>query len=73
MLKEKIMSVYAVLGDVLPNVDPERAAVIRQCRRNLEAVAEQAEALETVQVMARALAFCCTDCSTPAEETACHG
>ena len=47
MLKEKILSVHAVLGEVLGNVrDEDNADLLRACRRNLDAAAEQAGALE---------------------------
>lgn len=46
MLKQEIMSVHAALGGVLGKVDPDGAELVRQCRRNLVAAAEQAEELE---------------------------
>lgn len=47
MLKQEIMSVHAALGGVLGKLDPDGADLVRQCRRNLDAAAEQAEALES--------------------------
>lgn len=47
MLKEKIQSVQAALGEVLGNTKSEDdAELLRCCRRNLASIAEQAEALE---------------------------
>ena len=46
MLKQEIMSVHAALGGVLGKLDPDGAALVRQCRRNLDAAAEQAGELE---------------------------
>lgn len=46
MLKQEIMSVHAALGGVLGKVDPDGAELVRQCRRNLVAAAEQAGELE---------------------------
>ena len=47
MLKENLLSILAALGKVQGNAkDEEQAALVRGCRRNLEAAAEQAEALE---------------------------
>lgn len=46
MLKQKIMSVHAALGGVLGKLDPDGAELVRQCRRNLNAAAEQAGELE---------------------------
>lgn len=46
MLKQEIMSVHAALGGVLNKLDPDGAALVRQCRRNLDAAAEQAGELE---------------------------
>lgn len=47
MLKQEIMSVHAALGGVLGKVDPDGAELVLQCRRNLVAAAEQADALES--------------------------
>lgn len=47
MLKEEILSIRAALGGVLGKLDPDGAELIRRCRRNLDAVAEQAEELES--------------------------
>lgn len=46
MLKQEIMSVHAALGGVLGRLDPDGADLVRQCRRNLDAAAEQAGELE---------------------------
>ena len=47
MLKENLMSILAALGEVQGNAkDEEQAALVRGCRDNLRAAAEQAEALE---------------------------
>lgn len=46
MLKQEIMSVHTALETVLRRVDVEGAEVVRQCRRNLAAAAEQAGELE---------------------------
>lgn len=46
MLKQEIMSVHAALGGVLGKLDPDGAELVRQCRRNLDAAAEQAGELE---------------------------
>ena len=40
------MSVHAALGGVLGKLDPDGAALVRQCRRNLDAAAVQAGELE---------------------------
>jgi len=47
MLSEELKSIQATLGRLLNRVDPECANTIRQCRRNLEAAAEQAEIMES--------------------------
>ena len=47
MLKENLLSILAALGKVQVNAkDEEQAALVRGCRDNLRAAAEQAEALE---------------------------
>lgn len=47
MLKENLLSILAALGEVQGNAkDEEQAALVRGCRDNLRAAAEQAEALE---------------------------
>lgn len=47
MLKENLMSILAALGEVQGNTrNEEQAALVRGCRENLRAAAEQAEALE---------------------------
>ena len=47
MLKENLLSILAALGKVQVNAkDEEQAALMRGCRDNLRAAAEQAEALE---------------------------
>ena len=53
MLKEELMSIHAALGIVENLSEGEEmkiwhvAELVRGCRRNLEAAAEQAEALES--------------------------
>lgn len=48
MLKENLLSILAALGEVQGNTkNEEQAALVRGCRDNLRAAAEQAEALET--------------------------
>lgn len=47
MLKENLLSIWAALGEVQGKAkDEEQAALVRGCRDNLRAAAEQAEALE---------------------------
>lgn len=47
MLKENLLSILAALGEVQGKTkDKEQAALVRSCRDNLRAAAEQAEALE---------------------------
>lgn len=46
MLSEELKSIQLALSAVLPKANPEGAAIIRLCRRNLEAAAEQAEEME---------------------------
>ena len=47
MLKENLMSILAALGEIQGNTkNEEQAALVRGCRDNLRAAAEQAEALE---------------------------
>ena len=47
MLKENLLSILAALGKVQVNAkDEEQSALVRGCRDNLRAAAEQAEALE---------------------------
>lgn len=47
MLKENLLSILAALGEVQGNTkNEEQAALVRGCRDNLRAAAEQAEALE---------------------------
>lgn len=47
MLKENLLSILAALGEVQGKAkDEEQAALVRGCRDNLRAAAEQAEALE---------------------------
>ena len=47
MLKENLLSILAALGEVQGNAkNEEQAALVRGCRDNLRAAAEQAEALE---------------------------
>lgn len=48
MLKEKLLSILAALGEVQGHTKNEDVAeLVRGCRRNLEAAAEQADALES--------------------------
>lgn len=47
MLKENLMSILVVLGEVQGKAkDEELAALVRGCRNNLRAAVEQAEELE---------------------------
>lgn len=46
MLTEEITSIHGALGAVLSRVDVESADVVRLCRRNLTALAEQVAELE---------------------------
>lgn len=47
MLKDELTSIQAALGEVQGHIrDEDVAELVRGCRRNLEAAAEQAEALE---------------------------
>ena len=47
MLKENLLSILAALGEVQGHAkNEEQAALVRGCRDNLRAAAEQAEALE---------------------------
>lgn len=47
MLKENLLSILAALGEVQGKAkDEEQAVLVRGCRDNLRAAAEQAEALE---------------------------
>lgn len=48
MLKENLLSILAALGEVQGHTkDEDVAELVRGCRRNLEAAAEQADALES--------------------------
>lgn len=47
MLSEELRSIHRALGNVLGRLDPDGADLIRQCRRNLDAAAEQAAELES--------------------------
>lgn len=47
MLKQEIMSIHEASGGMLRRLDPHGAELVRQCRRNLVAAAEQAEELES--------------------------
>ena len=42
MLSEELWSIHIALGEVLGKLDPDGADLVRQCRRNLNAAAEQA-------------------------------
>ena len=46
MLSEELWSIHIALGEVLGKLDPDGADLVRQCRRNLNAAAEQAVDLE---------------------------
>lgn len=48
MISNNIKTVHMALGGLLHKVDDETAAVIRLCRKDLMATAEQAEELESV-------------------------
>lgn len=48
MLQEKFLSIQDALGKIQGNAkDEEQAKLIRGCRENLQAAAEQAESLES--------------------------
>ena len=47
MMHEKAMSIHAALGEMLPRVSAEDAEKLRICRRNLAALADLAQQLET--------------------------
>lgn len=46
MLSEELWSIHIALGEVLGKLDPDGADLVRQCRRNLNAAAEQVVELE---------------------------
>lgn len=46
MLSEELRSIHIALGNVLGRLDPDGADLVRLCRRNLDAAAEQAAELE---------------------------
>ena len=46
MLHEELQSIRSALGGVLGKLDPDSSDLVRQCRRNLDAAAEQAKELE---------------------------
>ena len=46
MLHEELQSIHTTLGSVLGKLDPDSSDLVRQCRRNLDAAAEQAKELE---------------------------
>lgn len=46
MLSDELRSIKEALGGLLGKVDPETAEILRVCRRNLEAAADDAENLE---------------------------
>lgn len=52
MLHEELQSIRSALGNVLGRLDPDGAALVRQCRRNLDAAADQARELENRLVVA---------------------
>ena len=45
MLHEELQSIRSALGGVLGRLDPDGADLVRQCRRNLDAAADQAKEL----------------------------
>lgn len=46
MLSGELKNIRETIGTILGKVDPENAELLRQCRRNLEVVEEQAANLE---------------------------
>lgn len=46
MLSEELKSIRGALGELMSKVDAESAALLRQCRKNLEAAEEQARTME---------------------------
>ena len=46
MLSAELKSIRAALGELLGKVDVESAELLRLCRRNLEAAADEAENME---------------------------
>lgn len=56
MLKDELMSIFVSLGEVQGHIkDAGVAELVRGCRRNLKAAAEQAEELEQRLVPAEAV------------------
>lgn len=56
MLKDELMSIFTSLGKVQGHIRDEGVAeLVRGCRRNLKAAAEQAEELERHLVPAEAV------------------
>lgn len=47
MLRDDLLSIRAALGDILGSLPPDQAGIVRICRRNLEAAADQAAQMET--------------------------
>ncbi len=46
MLSDELESIRIKLGELLQRVDPDTAQILRICRRNLEAAADDAKNLE---------------------------
>lgn len=46
MLSDELKSIQVKLGQLLGKVDPESAAILRLCRRNLEAASDDAKNME---------------------------
>ena len=46
MLHEELQSIRSALGEVMGRLDPDNADLVRRCRRNLDAAADQARELE---------------------------
>lgn len=46
MLSDELRGIRSALGELMDKVDENSAELLRQCRRNLEAAAEQASNME---------------------------
>ncbi len=46
MLSDELESIHIKLGELLNKVDPDTALILRICRRNLEAAADDARNME---------------------------
>ena len=46
MLSDELQTIHIKLGELLKKVDPDTALILRICRRNLEAAADDAKNLE---------------------------